>query len=169
MNSDCNWSFLGPRRASSEAFNREWIGVATDRGHQSQWGSSPGAATEVSLLYLQKVAWPSFFRKANRPQQENICQAKWGASWGCTAWVGRTVSDCGASSNGTNGSIIPWAVKSRACNAGMLNTAGMLFVFINTTMYPHTDMWGYTLMCTGLMFSGGLCQQDHPQPTSYLW
>lgn len=35
---------------------------------------------------------------------------------------------------------MPEAVGKRVCEAGMLNTAGMLFVFTNTTMPPpHTD------------------------------
>lgn len=55
------------------------------------------------------------------------------------ARVGRTVGDCGASSNKPKGSIMPEAVRRRVCDAGMLNTAGMLFIFTNTTKCPHTN------------------------------
>lgn len=57
---------------------------------------------------------------------------------GHTARARRTVGDCGASPDEPNGSFMPEAVGRRVCEAGMLNTAGMLFVFTNTTMRTHT-------------------------------
>lgn len=56
-----------------------------------------------------------------------------------SASVRRTVGDCGASSNRPNGSFMPEAVSRRACDAGMLNTAGMLFIFTNTTKLSHIN------------------------------
>lgn len=53
--------------------------------------------------------------------------------------VRRTDGDCGASSNRSNGSIMPAAVRRRVCDTGMLNTAGMLFIFINNPNLPDAN------------------------------
>lgn len=49
----------------------------------------------------------------------------------------RTVDDCGRSSARPNGSIMPEAFERWVCDAGMLNTGGMLFILTNTTKRPH--------------------------------
>lgn len=115
-------------------------------GVRDHWGTSAWQLQSSPFKTCRRRRVSSYFRKANRPQQENKIFARLndgragdmhGLGGENSWWLWSLFSQTQWQLYATGGGCV--------CDAGMLNTGGMLFIFTNTTKHPYsmTHVWGY--------------------------